>query len=166
MEALLTSDGWNQWLGLRRHFHRYSLANQLLIALQNPKATRVAGFRAWLKLGYCVQRGETALRVWTPIPPTKKAIAEWEAAGAPAAAKPRTRFRLGPVFDRSQVAPLPAPAEPVPLDPPIEAITGDTLAWCFPRLTGLAGEIAARWSSRPCPTTAAATSSRSAARSP
>ena len=141
VEQLKTSEGWQRWLGLRRHFHRYSLANQLLIALQNPEATRVAGFRAWLKLGYCVRRGETALRVWVPMPPTKKAVAEWKAAGAPAAEKPRTRFRLGPVFDRSQVEPLPAPAEPVSLDPPIAPVTGDTLAWTFPRLTALGGEI-------------------------
>jgi N-terminal domain of anti-restriction factor ArdC len=41
-----------------------SLANQLLIAMQKPEATRVAGFRAWLKLGYCVRKGESALRIW------------------------------------------------------------------------------------------------------
>jgi len=34
VEALKTSDGWTRWLASRRHFHRYSLANQLLIALQ------------------------------------------------------------------------------------------------------------------------------------
>lgn len=141
VEALQSSEGWQRWLSLRRHFHRYSLANQLLIALQMPDATRVAGFRAWLKLGYCVQRGETALRVWVPIPPSKKDVAAWEAKGAPAAEKPRTRFKLGPVFDRSQVDALPAPAEPVPLDPPIIAPVGDDLAWAFPRLTALAGEI-------------------------
>ena len=36
VEALKTSEGWQRWLSLRRHFHRYSLANQLLIALQSP----------------------------------------------------------------------------------------------------------------------------------
>jgi hypothetical protein len=41
--------------------------------------------------------------------PTKKALAEWEAAGAVAKEKPKTRFRLEPVFDRSHVEPLPAP---------------------------------------------------------
>jgi hypothetical protein len=51
VEALVSSEGWQRWLGYRRHFHRYSLANQLLIALQCPDATMVAGFRAWLKLG-------------------------------------------------------------------------------------------------------------------
>jgi hypothetical protein len=64
VEQLRSSEGWQQWLAARRHFHAYSLANQLLIAMQKPEATRVAGFRAWLKLGYCVRKGETALRIW------------------------------------------------------------------------------------------------------
>jgi hypothetical protein len=48
VEALKSSTGWTCWLGSRRHFHRYSFANQLLIALHKPEATRVAGFRTWL----------------------------------------------------------------------------------------------------------------------
>jgi hypothetical protein len=141
VEALKTSEGWQRWLALRRHFHRYSLANQLLIALQKPDATRVAGFRTWLKLGYAVRRGERAIRIWVPVPPSKKKLDEWRAAGGDAADKPRTWFRLGPVFDRSQVDPLPPPAEPVALDPPIVGVDGDDLAWAWPELVDLAGEL-------------------------
>jgi antirestriction protein ArdC len=99
-------------LSVRRHFREYSFNNQALIADQCPEATYVTGFRAWLKLGYSVRKGETALRIWMPILPTKQAVAEWEAAGADPNDRPKVRFRLGPVFDRSQVDPLPAPAEP------------------------------------------------------
>jgi antirestriction protein ArdC len=141
VESLKTSKGWKQWLGLRRHFHRYSLSNQLLLALQKPDGTRVAGFRTWLKLGYCVKCGERALRIWVPIPPSKSAVEEWQRGGAIPEERPRTRFKLGPVFDRSQVAPLPPPAEPAPLDPPVRTIEGDDLAWVFPRLVRLAGEL-------------------------
>lgn len=140
-EALKTSDGWQRWLALRRHFHRYSLANQLLIALQNPQATRVAGFRAWLKLGYAVRRGERAMKIWVPVPPSKKKLEEWKSRGADPSERPRTWFRLGPVFDRSQVDPLPPPSEPVPLDPPIAAVEGDNLAWVWPALVDLGAEI-------------------------
>jgi hypothetical protein len=38
VEALKSSEGWKRWLGLRRHFHRYSFANQLLIAMRNGRA--------------------------------------------------------------------------------------------------------------------------------
>jgi hypothetical protein len=34
VEALTTSEGWQAWLGLRRHFRTYSANNQFLIALQ------------------------------------------------------------------------------------------------------------------------------------
>ena len=65
VEQLRSSEGWQAWLSSRRHFHRYSFTNQLLIALQMPEATRVAGFKAWLRLGYCVRRGESArIRIW------------------------------------------------------------------------------------------------------
>lgn len=98
----------------------------------------VAGFRAWLSLGYAVRRGERALRIWVPVAPSRKRLAEWEAAGAIASERPRTWFKLGPVFARSQVEPLPAPARPAPLDPPIVAVDGDELAPALPLLVELA----------------------------
>lgn len=114
---------------MRKAFHAYSMTNQLLIAWQCPHAERVAGFRAWLKLGYCVRKGEKALRIFAPVPPTRKQIEEWQAAGALAAERPRTRFKLAAVFDRSQVEPLPEPAEPVDLDPvPWLDVAGDDLS--------------------------------------
>jgi antirestriction protein ArdC len=143
VQALQSSEGWVRWLASRRHFHQYSLSNQLLIAMQCPHATRVAGFRAWLKLGYCVRRGERALRIWVPMPPSQKELEAWRRAGAVAAEKPRTRFRLGPVFDRSQVQELPPPAKPISLDPPICLIDGDDLAWAMTPLTRLADELGA-----------------------
>jgi antirestriction protein ArdC len=142
VEALRASDGWQQWLRLRRHFRTYSLTNQLLIAIAMPDATRVAGFKAWLRLGYFVPRGERAvIRIWMPIPPSKKQLAAWHAAGADPGEQPRTRFRLGPVWDRSQVEPLPPPAEPMALDPPITEPDGDGLAWVVPQLDALVDEL-------------------------
>jgi antirestriction protein ArdC len=129
VHALTTSEGWQRWLHARRAFHHYSLHNQLLIALQAPDATHVASFRAWLKLGYCVRRGEKALRIWAPVPPTKRQLREWRDDGADPKQRPRVRFRLVPVFDRAQVDPLPDhPGGPAPLEPPHHLIEGDDLA--------------------------------------
>src|SRR5271167_2897689 len=119
VEQLQSSEGWQRWLATRGRFHRYSLTNQLLIAMQRPAATHVAGFRAWLNLGYCVQRGEKAIRIWVPIPPSRKQLERWARAGSDPAERPNTHFKLGPVFDREQVGPLPAPATPVPLYSPV-----------------------------------------------
>jgi len=129
VEALRTSEGWQRWLKVRRHFHDYSFHNQLLIAMQCPEATRVAGFRRWLELGYCVGKGEHAIRIWAPCPPSKKQLARWREAGSSPGEEPRTFFRLVPVFDASQVDPLPEfPGDPVPLQPPHEPLAGDGLA--------------------------------------
>lgn len=151
--ALLRSDGWQAWLRVRAQvaLRRYSVTNQLLIAAQYPDATRVAGFKAWLGLGYCVRRGETALRIYAPAPPSKAALARWRAEGGNPDDKPRTRFRLTAVFDRSQVEALPAPAEPAALDPPVAAIDGDDLAPLLEPLTSFAASIGSALTIEPVP---------------
>src|ERR1019366_1299635 len=47
--ALLSSEGWQRWVRVRstNGLSRYSFGNQLLIAMQCPDATYVAGFRAF-----------------------------------------------------------------------------------------------------------------------
>jgi len=45
------SDTLKAYLKAMGRFHRYSVANAILIHLQRPDATHVAGFRAWQRLG-------------------------------------------------------------------------------------------------------------------
>jgi antirestriction protein ArdC len=142
IEALRSSEGWQRWLTVRRHFRTYSLHNQLLISHQRPGATRVAGFRAWLKLGYAVRKGERGIRIWAPCPPSPKRRREWEEKGAAPDERPRTHFRLVAVFDRSQVDPLPDfPGGALDLDPPLSPIEGDDLAELLDPLCRLAASI-------------------------
>ena len=47
-------------------FHSYSANNQLLILLQAPQATRVAGFRRWQSLGRQVRKGEKGIAIMAP----------------------------------------------------------------------------------------------------
>jgi hypothetical protein len=68
--------------------------------MQRPTATRVAGFHAWLRLGYCVSRGEKAIRIWAPCPPSRKQLERWRQNGADPDQRPRTFFKLTAVFDR------------------------------------------------------------------
>src|ERR1700686_3677930 len=67
--ALLSSEGWQRWVRVRscNGLSRYSFGNQLLIAMQCPNATYVAGFRAFLQLSRCVCRGERAIRILAPM---------------------------------------------------------------------------------------------------
>jgi antirestriction protein ArdC len=139
VEALRTSEGWQRWLKVRRHFHTYSFHNQLMIAMQLGHATRVTGFRRWLDIGYCVRKGEHAIRIWAPCLPSKKAMKSWRESGAKPEDEPGVFFRLVPVFDASQVDPLPDfPGEPMPLEPPHEPIAGDGLADRIPPLVEFA----------------------------
>jgi antirestriction protein ArdC len=142
IEELRSSEGWQRWLAIRRHFHSYSFHNQLLIAHQCPHATRVAGFRRWLELGYAVGKGEQGIRIWAPCPPSKKKLREWREAGADPEARPRTYFRLAAVFDRSQVEPLPEfPGGPIDLEPPIEPVDGDGLKYLFESLANFGASL-------------------------
>ena len=47
-------------------FHNYSFNNQLLIFLQRPDATRVAGFRKWQELNRFVRKGEKGIQIFAP----------------------------------------------------------------------------------------------------
>ena len=46
MEELFQSEQYTQYLKVMSQFHRYSFNNTLLIALQRPGATLVAGYSA------------------------------------------------------------------------------------------------------------------------
>ena len=153
IEQLRTSEGWQSYLKTRGAFRAYSPRNVLLIALQHPTATRVAGFRAWLKLGYCVRRGETAVKIWAPCPPSKKQLQAWRDAGGESEQRPPTHWRLASVFAQDQVAELPPPAVPAVLEPPIVETRGDSHADLLAELTALAAEIG--YSVRICDTGAA-----------
>jgi len=51
-------------------FHHYSIGNQILIMLQKPNATRVAGIKTWNELGRYVKRGEKGIAILAPcLPP-------------------------------------------------------------------------------------------------
>jgi hypothetical protein len=142
------------WLRVRRHFHSYSFRNQVLIAFQHPGATRVAGFRRWLDLGYAVRKGERGISILTPCPPSKKRLREWREAGADPDDKPRTFFRLVKVFDRSQVDPLPDFPGGVPdLSPPaiFQPIEGTGLARFLLPLQAFASSIGYSFVVEPTP---------------
>jgi len=55
------------YLAVMGRFRRYSLGNQLLIAMARPGATKVAGFQAWKKLGRHVKAGERGIAIIAPI---------------------------------------------------------------------------------------------------
>ena len=61
------SQGFRTYLKAMARFHRYSSCNVLLIAMQQPTATRVAGYRTWQKLGRQVRQGERGIQIMAPV---------------------------------------------------------------------------------------------------
>ena len=55
------------YLAVMARFHTYSWTNSLLISLQRPTATRVAGFQTWLKLHRHVRKGEKGIAILAPV---------------------------------------------------------------------------------------------------
>lgn len=63
---IASGDDWKRMLQVAARFHRYSANNILLLALQKPDATLVAGYRRWQELGRQVKRGEKGLAILAP----------------------------------------------------------------------------------------------------
>ena len=70
---LFQSDRYMEYLRTMSRFHRYSLNNTILIAMQRPDATLVAGFNKWRdQFGRNVMRGEKSIKIIAPTPFKKK----------------------------------------------------------------------------------------------
>lgn len=64
---LMASESWIAYLDAQARFHDYSFGNTMLIMVQRPDATRVAGYKAWQKLGRQVRKGEKGLSILAPM---------------------------------------------------------------------------------------------------
>lgn len=72
IENYLDSETFKNYLDFALQFRQYSYRNKILIQGQNPKASLVAGYRAWQDKGRQVQRGEKALKIFVPNLAAKK----------------------------------------------------------------------------------------------
>lgn len=111
------SDKMRAYLSAMARFHHYSTGNLMLILLQCPAATHVAGYSTWKNLGRHVRRGEKGILILAPVrvkrdhvstPPIAEATADPDPGEAVVA------FRGVHVFDVSQTdgEPLPEFARP------------------------------------------------------
>jgi antirestriction protein ArdC len=76
---LFESDRFKNYLNVMSRFHNYSVNNSMLIMMQKPDATLVAGYNKWQKeFKRNVNRGEKAITILAPSPytVTKKEIDE------------------------------------------------------------------------------------------
>ena len=123
MKELFTSEMYTEYLKTMSQFHNYSFNNTMLIAMQKPDATLVAGYQAWQKkFKRQVKKGEKGIQIIAPAPIREKEEVEKfdpvtnELILRPDG-KPETeeiehiipRFRLTTVFDVSQTYGEPLP---------------------------------------------------------
>ena len=73
IRELFQSDKYRQYLSTMSRFHRYSVNNVMLIHMQKPDATHVAGFNKWRdNFGRNVRKGEKGIKIIAPTPYKKK----------------------------------------------------------------------------------------------
>ncbi len=131
VNQLQDSDSFRRFLQVQARFHTYSFGNALLIALQRPDATRVAGYETWKTLKRQVRRGEHGIRILAPH--TYQLSARHDSpAGADDAEALALGFHVAHVFDVSQTDGPPLPALECPV------LAGEDGAGLYDALAGVA----------------------------
>ena len=73
IKELFESEKYQQYLQTMSRFHRYSVNNTMLIYMQKPDATLVAGFNKWRdQFERNVNKGERGIKIIAPTPYKKK----------------------------------------------------------------------------------------------
>lgn len=106
VRQVYSADEWKKYLSVMAKFHTYSFSNSLLIYLQKPDASMVAGYRVWTsEFHRQVRKGEKGIRILAPL--KRKVIEADEEEGTYRI----SGFRPVYVFDISQTY-----GEPVPVN--------------------------------------------------
>ncbi|RIK66073.1 MAG: DUF1738 domain-containing protein [Planctomycetota bacterium] len=103
------SDAFKAYLATMARFHRYSFGNVMMIAMQRPDATQVAGFNRWKELGRYVKAGERGIAIIAPMLLRKKSEPGNGDAADGEDAEKILRFKAVYVFDVSQTDGQPLP---------------------------------------------------------
>ena len=140
VDGIQQSDNFRTFLLTMAKFHDYSIGNLILIMLQKPNATRVAGFTTWKHLGRWVKKGENGIAILAPcmLPKGTKATPHEESEAEEETKEERERegirplyFKVVHVFDLSQTEGKPLPEFEVP------SLTGEANEALFDRIMRL-----------------------------
>ncbi len=130
VEALVEGDAWRRMLEVAARLPRYSPSNVLLISVQRPDASAVAGLRTWNSLGRRIRKGERRIAILAPctyrpdsaMPDTMSPASPVGQPEPAATARVLRGFRVVHVFDIAQTDGMPLPeVTPEPLTGPAPA---------------------------------------------
>jgi antirestriction protein ArdC len=153
VQALVDGDAWQRMLHVAARFPRYSPNNVLLITVQRPDATTVAGLRTWNSLGRRVRKGEKGIAILAPCTyradsPAVDAFTDRRTDRVEQTAEGDHRvlrgFRVTHVFDITQTEGTPLP------DLAPEALTGSAPTDLWRRLLKLVEGDGYRVERGPC----------------
>ena len=107
VKEVFESEQYKNYLNAMSKFHSYSFGNVMLILMQCPNASLVAGFHKWKKdFGRTVKKGEHGLMILAPCPQKKFIDREIEKPDGTKEIESvlvvRQRFKVAYVFDVSQ----------------------------------------------------------------
>jgi uncharacterized membrane protein (UPF0127 family) len=123
VDGIQQSENFRKFLLTMSKFHDYSIGNLILIMIQKPNATRVAGFNTWRDLGRWVNKGEKGIAILAPcMSPKETKPASPEGAEHENEEEEREKieeirplhFKVVYVFDISQTEGKPLPEFGVP----------------------------------------------------
>lgn len=132
---LFQSDNYKSYLKTMSKFTSYSVNNTMLIAMQRPDATAVAGYSTWKQLNRQVVKGAKAIKIIAPCPYKRKIDTAAMATGhkhstgeddSPAGMpeeKVLMGFKIVNVFDISQTEGEPLPEIAHKLDGTVDGYT-------------------------------------------
>ena len=109
LASIESSDDWIRYLKFCSNFYNYSYNNIILIMMQRPNASYVAGYTAWRKMNRYVRKGEKGIGILCPCirkvetfaePDDTKVYNDMEAEKE--VKKVISGFKVGYVFDLSQ----------------------------------------------------------------
>jgi len=141
VDGIQQSENFRTFLVTMSKFHDYSIGNLILIMLQKPEATRVAGFSTWKDLYRWVKKGEKGIAILAPCMPPKGNKPEPTEAGVRKENEEKQEdetkirpiyFKVVYVFDVSQTEGKPLPEVEVP------SLTGEANEELFEQVMRLA----------------------------
>jgi DNA primase len=145
IQELRTGEDWTDWLRLAARFPGQSFANIMLIAVQRPDATLVAGYQEWQAQGRHVTKSEPGIQIIADSQPSRaKGDTAPSAGRASTARAARNRIReprFTYVWDITQTSgpALPTSAAPSPASGQVPTGLWDALTW-LARREGFAAE--------------------------
>ena len=68
IKEVFASEKYKAYLSTMAKFHSYSFNNSILIYMQKPDASLVAGYKTWQSLERQVKKGEKGITILAPCP--------------------------------------------------------------------------------------------------